>query len=243
MAQESAFGWVLQGSRGNGENSGVTLLNLCTIPEDIVKRFWDLETIGVFDKDDVDPVYADFERNLEFNQESGRYRVGLVWKEKHPALMENKKIALSTLASLEKRLSKDPKLKQGYQEALEEMEDSGFVVEVGSEKSDFPVFYLPHHPCVKESSSSTKIRPVFNGSCKGPNGVSLNDCLESGPNLNPNIVDVILRFRRWRFAVCSDVKKAFLQIELHERDQDVHRFLWRKGDEIKTMKFRRVTFA
>ena len=59
------------------------------------------------------------------------------------------------------------------------------------------------HPC---SRVRHKIRPVFNASCKGPNGISLNDCLEAGPN-KPCIVDVLLRFRRWKYTVSADVKK------------------------------------
>ena len=124
------------------------------------------------------------------------------------------------------------------------MEDSGFIEEVTTDESKGnPVFYLPHHPVVRKESTSTKIRPVFNASCKGPNGVSLNDCLDAGPNLNPGIAEVILRFRRWKFVVSADVKKAFLQIKLKEQDQDVHRFLLKKAGELRTMRFSRVAFG
>ena len=122
------------------------------------------------------------------------------------------------------------RIRSSRKAALKDMESNGFVEEVvdDGKGSDFLVFYLPCHPHVRESSVSTKIRPVFNASCKGPNGVSLNDCLESGPNLNPGVVDILLRFRRWKYAVSTEVKKAFLQIELKEEDQDVHLFLWQQ---------------
>ena len=58
-----------------------------------------------------------------------------------------------------------------------------------------PVFYLPHRPVIKEASESSKIRPVFDASAKGSNGISLNDCIDPGPSLLPNLVDVLLRFR------------------------------------------------
>ena len=94
-----------------------------------------------------------------------------------------------------------------------------YVVEVNpNSKPEGPVFYLPHHPHVRESRTTTKIRPVFDASARGSNGISLNDCLESGPNLNPTVMELLIRFRRWRYALSADIQKAFLQVELDERD-------------------------
>ena len=120
----------------------------------------------------------------------------------------------------------------------------GFIEEVYEERAGpNPVFYLPHFPCICESSSTTKIRPVFDASSKGLNGVSLNDCLEAEPNLNPGVADVLIRFRRCKYAVTADVRKAFLQIEMRSEDQDVQRFLWLQDNKIRVMKFTRVTFG
>ena len=248
VAQESVFGWVLSGVSGLQKHSGVSLLNLCDIPDNVVKTFWDLESIGVKEEGvEVDSVFQEFRDNLKYNEESGRYQAGLTWKKEHPVLTDNKKVAFSSFLRLEKRLEKTPDLKIGYDEALKEMEHNHFTEEVVGEDvegTNNVVFYLPHFPHVRESSVSTRIRPVFNASCKGPNGVSLNDCLESGPNLNPGVVDIVVRFRRWRYAVTADIRKAFLQVELKEEDQDVHRFFWRsESGRIRIMKFVRVTFG
>ena len=217
IAQRSVFGWVLSGSCGNPSTGGVAMLNISNIPEDIISKFWDLESIGVEEKSDSDLFMDRFKEDIVYIEESGRYEVGLTWKEKHPPLLDNRSTAVSCLKRLEKRFERDPQLREGYSEAFQQMEDSGFIEEVATDESKKnPVFYLSHHPVVCKESISTKIRPVFNASCKGPNGVSLNDCLDAGPNLNPGIADVILRFRRWKFAVSADVKKAFLQIKLKE---------------------------
>ena len=74
---------------------------------------------------------------------------------------------------------------------------------------------------IRESSLSTRIRPVFDASAKEFNGIALNDCLETEPNLVPNLAAILIRFRRWRFAVTADITKAFLQIAVTESDQDV----------------------
>ncbi|CAG9793079.1 unnamed protein product [Diatraea saccharalis] len=44
---------------------------------------------------------------------------------------------------------------------------------------DHPVHYLPHH-CVIQETKSTKLRIVYDGSAKGKNNSSLNECLYRG---------------------------------------------------------------
>ncbi|GFN85074.1 gamma-tubulin complex component 4 [Plakobranchus ocellatus] len=55
--------------------------------------------------------------------------------------------------------------------------------------------------------------------------MSLNDCLEIGPKLIPDLVQILLRLRRWKYGLSAGIQKSFLQIELESADRDVHRFL------------------
>ena len=234
VAQQSIFGWVLSGAenRRGGKfveiGSTTALLNLNDTPDHVVKSFWDLESIGVGEKESVvDPVLERFEQNIGYNMKTGRYKVNLAWKENPPVLANTFRLAKSRLLGLEKRLERKAELKTGYDGASQEMVNNGHVVEVNpNSKPEGPVFYLPHHPHVRESRTTTKIRPVFDASARGSNGISLNDSLESGPNINPTVMGLLIRFRRWRYALSVYIQKAFLQVELDERDQDVHRFLW-----------------
>ena len=60
----------------------------------------------------------------------------------------------------------------------------------------------------------------------------------------PDLVEILIRFRRWPIAVTGDIKKAFLQIQLSKEDRDVHRFLLPKPDgNVRVMRFTRVTFG
>ena len=45
---------------------------------------------------------------------------------------------------------------------------------------------------VKETSTSTKFRLVNARNAESLNGVSINDCLESGPSLNIDLVEIEL---------------------------------------------------
>ena len=59
---------------------------------------------------------------------------------------------------------------------IEQVPSSELVAEVGK------VHYLPHRPVIRADKTTTKIRAVFDASCK-VNDSSLNECLYSGPNL------------------------------------------------------------
>ncbi|XP_070170386.1 uncharacterized protein [Polyergus mexicanus] len=54
--------------------------------------------------------------------------------------------------------------------------------------------YIPHHPVLRESSSTTKLRVVFNASCKTSNGSTLNNHLMTGPKLQRDLSSIILRW-------------------------------------------------
>jgi hypothetical protein len=46
--------------------------------------------------------------------------------------------------------------------------------------------------------------------------------MSKGPNLIPNLVEILIKFRRWHVALVADIQKAFLQIGVRKKDQDVH---------------------
>ncbi|GFV00882.1 integrase catalytic domain-containing protein [Trichonephila clavipes] len=84
--------------------------------------------------------------------------------------------------------------------------------------------YYPHRPVFKENST-TKIRPVFDGSAHHGKSCSLNDCVEKEPNFIEMIPAILNRFRLEKIGVISEIRKAFLRISLHENDMDFLRFL------------------
>jgi hypothetical protein len=67
--------------------------------------------------------------------------------------------------------------------------------------------------------------------------------MEIGPCLLVNLTEILLRFRRWKYAITADIEKAFLQVSVRAEDRDVHRFLWKHEGQVKVMRFRRVPFG
>jgi len=252
MAQESRFGWILSGSFTTSFPSPaqVSVEMLCVAPsESLVRSMWELDTVGISPADYVsadDPVMTQFRSKVRFDGE--RYEVALPWNGKEQALLPNRAAAEARLASLRLKLSRNPVLEAEYSLVFAEYESSHIVesVPLCSDESPpaGPVFYLPHRPVVKETSVSTKVRPVFDASARGPTGLSLNDCLNAGPSLLPGIVDVLLRFRRHVVAITADIKRAFLQIRVAPEDRDAHRFLAAAADgSTRELRFERVPFG
>ena len=88
------------------------------------------------------------------------------------------------------------------------------------------VFYMPMHVVRKESSSTTKLRAVFDASAPSSTGTSLNDTLLVGPTIHSTLFDVLLRFRQHRIAITADVSRMCRAVLLHPADKDLHRFVW-----------------
>ena len=247
VAQETVFGWTISGIvEGKTPSTSCQLLLLSDMPDHVFRNMWDLEAVGVTEDDSglgSNSVLEDFDASI--CKKGDRYEVSLPWKKDRPDLKDNRASAEARLVSLRRKFDRDPQLGKRYDNVLQELERSEIIEEVPDHEmnSSYPVYYLPHRPVVKEDSMTTKVRPVFDASAVDPEGVSLNDCLEVGPCLIPKLIEILLRFRRWRFAVVADITKAFLQIQIRKEDRDVQRFLWWHGGRTRVMRFRRVTFG
>jgi len=105
--------------------------------------------------------------------------------------------------------------------------------------------YLPHHGVIRESSSTTRLRVVFNASSVTSNGTSLNDHLHSGPKLQTDITSVILQWRRYKYVYSSDIAKMYRQIRVDERDINYQRILWKSSpsEAIREYQLLTVTYG
>ena len=97
----------------------------------------------------------------------------------------------------------------------------------------------------KESSSTTKLRVVFDASAKTSTGISLNDMLAIGPTLHPPLDKILINFRTHRVAVTGDISKMYREVMLSPPDRQLHRFLWRPSPDqpIRDYCMDRVTFG
>lgn len=95
---------------------------------------------------------------------------------------------------------------------------------LNTETSQPRVNYFPYG-VMRETSSTTKLRVVFNESAAGESGISLNDHLTVGVNLLPPLGNILLRWRQHRYVIATDIKKMYRQILIHENDRHLQRIL------------------
>ncbi len=107
-----------------------------------------------------------------------------------------------------------------------------------------PTYYLPVQGVVRESSTTTKLRAVFDASARTSNGTSLNDTLLTGPTMYPLLSDVLIRFCNHAIGFSADIGKMFREIVSHPEERDLHRFLRRdEADRIQICRMKRLTFG
>jgi len=95
--------------------------------------------------------------------------------------------------------------------------DSGLIERVSySGKSG--CHYVPNLTVEKPDSKTTPLRVVMDWATKTRDGVSLNDCLETGEPLQNNIVEILINFGIWKIGIVFDIEKAFHKIQLHKED-------------------------
>ena len=106
-------------------------------------------------------------------------------------------------------------------------------------------YYLPMHSVTKQSSTSTKLRVVFDGSAASTSGISLNQSLMIGPTLHPTLGAILIKFRTYPISLTADISKMYREVGLSDLDKDLHRFLWRPTPQqpIKDYRMTRVTFG
>ena len=146
----------------------------------------------------------------------------------HPMLADNFNLSLRRLEQLKGKLSRNEELLKSYDNVIKEQLEQNIIEEVKEPGIIGNVTYLPHKEVIKDEKSSTKLRVVFDASAKSCGNPSLNEILYKGPCLNPQLYDLLLKFRIYPIAMVADIEKAYLQILVDESDRDFLRFLWYK---------------
>ncbi|XP_045509321.1 uncharacterized protein LOC123704872 [Colias croceus] len=257
IAQNTKFGWILSGFIDNSNinqqtDKGVNCHTI-TISEHnddaLLKLFWELEsepTQHIKMMTEEEKACEELFAATTNRDETGRYIVKLPFKDHDPASKygEGEIIAYRRFLMLEKRLSNNSGLKEEYCKVIKEYLDMGHMELCKKGKKEGAI-YLPHHAVIREDKDTSKVRVVFDASCKGSNGASLNSDLMVGPNLQPELRHLVMRWRCFPISLVADIVKMYRQVKVTDEDADYQRILWRVNpdDPIQHFRLLRVTFG
>ncbi|XP_018394546.1 PREDICTED: uncharacterized protein LOC108773284, partial [Cyphomyrmex costatus] len=247
-AQNSIFGWIMSGpiSTSSSSNMSNVTVNHTTLHDNLddeIRQFWEVEELPqVSYLTPEEQRCEEHFRATHSRDSNGRYVVRLPFKANPPiAIGESRHIASSLLSRLEGRLQNKRDIASEYREFLLEYENLGHMKKVDEPVSASQSVYIPHHAVIREHSSTTRLRVVFNASQSTSNGSSLNDHLMIGPKLQTDLRSVILRWRQHRYVFTADIAKMYRQIQVDPRDQDYQRILWRSSSSEAVQDYRLLT--
>ena len=211
--------------------------------DNLLKKFWDLESLGI--SADEPSVYDKFKSSVQLH--GNRYVVSLPWRPNRTQLPSNLNLATRRLQGLLRRLHQQPDVRREYHAIMQEQLRQGIIEKVQAGETTDTVHYLSHHAVIRRDKQTTKLRIVYDASARDK-GLSLNDCLFSGPKFDQSILDILLRFRMYSIALVADVEKAFLMVSVRAEDCNALRFLWvddveKSPPAIQEMRFTRVVFG
>jgi len=236
--QLTSFGWVVSGPTPQPPPQQTVSINICSL-DDQLRAFWEQEEL--IEKRKLSTEEMACEQHFvdtHSRDESGRYTVELPFK----ALLSGKTLpsfsytdysALRRFKQLENRFKSNSTFEAAYKEFMREYEDLGHMYKQGTYPRDLEKgsYFLPHHGVLRESSTTTKLRVVFDGSSKSQHGLSLNEELSPGPALQNDLPTIITRWRRFEIGFRSDLEKMFRQIVVAPEHHKFQQILWRHSDD------------
>ena len=162
--------------------------------------------------------------------DSNSWVAPLPFKSPRRRLPNNRDFAKNRLMSLSRTLKKRPQMKAHFVEFMEKLFKNEHAEIAPPLQDDQESWYLPffgvYHPRKPE-----QIRVVFDSSA-AYQGVSLNDVLLRGPDMNNTLIGVLMRFRKDPVAITADIQHMFHCFLVKEDHRNFLRFLWYRGHDL-----------
>lgn len=236
ILQNTEFGWIVSGRTQCATNNSKNQSFVVSSHDDQLQKFWQLEELHddnrQFTKEEerCESIFA----STHVRDADGRYIITLPFKDNNMPLGKSHHIAMARLFQMEKRFEKNTQVKEKYVDCINEYLQLGHMKQVYTNEEDlkdkegnYQCYYMPHHAVFKQSSNTTKLRVVFDASRKSQSGFSLNDKLHVGPNIQDDLFDIFIRWRKYKYVFTADIEKMYRQIKINEKHQDYQRILWR----------------
>ncbi|RXN13836.1 hypothetical protein ROHU_037202 [Labeo rohita] len=159
-----------------------------------------------------------------FMDSSNSWVAPLPFRNPRQRLANNREQSMKRLLSLRQTLKRKPLMQEHFVTFMQRIFDAGHAELAPPVKENEEVWYLPifgvYHP-----RKPGQIRVVFDSSAQYK-GLSLNQVLLSGPDLNNSLLGVLLRFRKEAVAFTADIEQMFHSFVVRADHRNYLRFLW-----------------
>lgn len=246
LLQDTLLGWVVSGPMPSTVIEGNKAV--CNVAIDEGLRY-NLEKFWLIDECTGTPPLSSNDQFCENNfisttvrDTTGRFAVTLPIKSNSGSFGNSIDNASKRLYAMERKFERNHDFKTLYHEFMREYESLGHMSRLDDKEvqsTEFTqTFYLPHHGVINAHSSTTKLRVVFDGSCKSDNGISLNSKLLVGPTIQEDLFSILVRFRKHAYAITADIAKMYRQVLVQENQRDYQRIVWRNDPSKPVQHFR-----
>lgn len=264
--QDTVLGWVIAGSIPH-QTLNVSQVNHA-VPlqsEDCVAllsntelntaltKFWNIEDIPTPsiksltpDEKMAEDIFVKTTKVLK----DGSFQVDLPFKSptEYLKLGDSFFMAKKRFHNLERRLGKNSQLKTNYSNFIDdyvELNHAKFVPLELQNNNFENKYFLPHHCVIKENSISTKLRVVFDGSATSSSGYSLNDLTLKGYQVQPELFDILSRFRLFTYVLTTDIQQMYRQIKINPNQTFLQNIIWREtpNEPLKSIELSTVTYG
>lgn len=249
------IGLIQNGSEGLSYSTAiaknVSMFSSIFQTSDLLEKFWSLEEI------DQKPILTPENqlckkifKSTTLRLPNGQFQVDLPFKSPNEYLKLGDSFtqAKKRFLLLEKRFEKNQDLFDEYKAFIDEyvaLNHARIIPLALKNPNNECKFFLPHHPVLRPESSSTKLRVVFDGSMKSSSGVSLNDITLKGFPVQPELFDILLRFRVHKYVLIADIQKMYRNVQVNPHQTFLQNILWRDHpkDELKCVELTSVTYG
>lgn len=238
-AMRCELGWVVRGRVPTSiQNKNVDLAINCAEVngrelENLVRDFFTSERFGseqestdtqVWSQEDAYAMKLIEDGTKKLVGEPG-YEASLPWKSGlRPK--NDPDAAIKRFRALQRKMARQPEYAEDYNKAITVYIEEGYARKITNpEELNHPnQRWLPHHGVYKDRNSH-KVRVVFDSAAKF-HGLSLNDCLYTGPALQGEVLPLLIGFREYEVGVTADISAMYSRIRMNQDDARYHRFLW-----------------
>ncbi|GFS58725.1 integrase catalytic domain-containing protein [Trichonephila clavipes] len=222
VALETKLGWTLMGKVPRYTDKKDTSMNIVTMlsQEGIpVSSLWDLEMLGLRETIEQNSREENEKAVMSHFLETIRQKENGRYEVHMPWKVDRAFLTDNYELCLKRFESTTRKLekigfREKYHEVFREWLAEGVIEEIPGKELPVRTHYLPHRPVIKETSATSSMK--------------IRPVFDASAKINNH----------------PHIRRAFLQISLHEKDRDFVRFLWYDNEgNIRTYRHARVAFG